>query len=310
MHICQLDDNDSNYYHDGTKTTDGFAIDTFMKLPCFSIKTEESQTGVWDISFKAGVADDPWVTYDGKDLIGAYKGNILSSNELYSLKGSKISNYISQKDARTYARNRGEGFSLVKWKHHCIMAFLYYAMYGNTDCKSTIGSGLSFDTTGGTASIGMTDTVAGGNGDNGIIKFWGLESWWGGKVYFEWIDNCVYNFGNLAVTEDDGSIRSVRCTEKQGYLTNMAIGKYLDVATRSTSYNKNTGYCEWVNTDADHSDQVAIRGNSDDKTGVASFSTVFYDSYSTSSTGARLAFRPSADSWITEVKDVSTFKRL
>ena len=54
-----------------------------------------------------------------------------------------------------------------------MMAVLYYAYYGNTNCQATIGFGTnnSGKNTGATNALGMEDTVAGGNGDSNSINF-------------------------------------------------------------------------------------------------------------------------------------------
>lgn len=53
------------------------------------------------------------------------------------------------------------------------MAVLYYAYYGNTNCQATVGFGTGSYTknTGATNTLGMRDTVAGGNGDSNSINF-------------------------------------------------------------------------------------------------------------------------------------------
>lgn len=79
-------------------------------------------------------------------------------------------------DLKTYARNRGVGYSLVKWKHHSIICFLFYALYGTTNSQAICGSGeSSYNTTGATDSLGMEDTTT-SNGNSRGINFWGLEN--------------------------------------------------------------------------------------------------------------------------------------
>lgn len=211
MTICQLDDSDSTKYFDGTTANlSSGGGDVFMRLPKFFYKATNVSTNIWDISFAYGdsAPDTTWNTWDGNDLIGVYEAVSLGAN-IYSCSGTTSSGSISQSLFKTYARNRGTGYSLVKWKHHSIMCFLFYALYGNTNCQAICGSGTSsYDkSTGATNSLGMEDTTS-SNGNSMSINFWGLENWWGNK--YEFVDNVVLNSDlSWAITEDDGSVRNV-----------------------------------------------------------------------------------------------------
>lgn len=184
MTICQLDDTDSTKYFDGTTATlTGTQGDVFVKLPKFYYKAEKEATNIWNISFSC-VSSSPgsdWKEWDGNDLIGAYEAYSTSS-KVYSRSGVTSTGSISQANFKTYARNRGTGYSIVKWKHHSMMCFLFYALYGNTNCQAICGSGTSSYTksTGATNSLGMEDTTT-SNGNSMSINFWGLENWWGNK---------------------------------------------------------------------------------------------------------------------------------
>jgi hypothetical protein len=93
---------------------------------------------------------------------------------------------------------------------------LYYALYGNTNCQATIGSGTDSYTknTGTTNSLGMRDTSASKTGNSNSINFLGLENWWGNK--YEFIDNVVFNRSSASykytISEDDGSTREIETT--------------------------------------------------------------------------------------------------
>lgn len=214
MTVCQLDDTNSTLYSDGSAATlTGTEGDVFMKLPKFYYMAKESLADVWSIGFYYGESapSSDWKEWDGNDLIGAYEA-YKSSGKLYSCSGVWPSTTSTSSNFKSDASAKGNGFSLVKWKHHNIMAFLYYAMYGNMNSQAIIGAGLNgHTTTGRTDALGMEDTVANGNGDDSPINFWGLENWWGG--YREAIDNVIVNpeSSNYVwrITEDDGSSRDV-----------------------------------------------------------------------------------------------------
>jgi hypothetical protein len=103
-----------------------------MKLPQFYWKCEEYTTDVWDFSVAYEINPGGYNEWDGKDLIGVFEGYVYNT-KLLSVKSTASSDNISQATFKTYARNRGNGFTLIKWKHHCMMAMLFYTYYGNTN---------------------------------------------------------------------------------------------------------------------------------------------------------------------------------
>lgn len=222
--VCRLMDDDGTKYYDGTDASaDIRANDVFMRLPRFFYKAARLSADRWEIGFAQSNPDGMWKEWDGKDLIGVYEGYI-QTDGAHSISGKTSTANMSQDNFKQFASRKGAGYSLVKWKHHCMMAMLFYARYGNTNCQSIIGSGTnSFEKrTGQTDALGMTDTVAGGNGDSGSINFWGLENWWGNK--YEWIDNVVVDNHLWKITEDDGSVRQVQAGDANGWITKVAVG--------------------------------------------------------------------------------------
>lgn len=294
MTLKQLDDNNSTVYADGTMadlTTIG--TDVWMKLPQFHWKCSQYATDVWDFEVVYGAKpDDTYKTWDGNDLIGAYEAYNSSSN-LYSV-SYKISTYnVSQADFKTYARARGEGFSLVKWKHHCIMAMLYYTMYNNTDCQNNIGKGTnsSGKKTGTTNSLGMSDTISGGTGDSNSINFWGLENWWGNR--YEWMDNIVVDARVWKVTEDDGTVRQAGTgCYSSGYITKLLFGENIDLIPTAVNGSSKTGFCDYYIQPSDIS-YVARRSSSNSSTdgGVAYVDLNLHSQNTNTHSGSRLAFR-------------------
>lgn len=313
MYICQLKDSNNNYYHDGSYSVLGsLGVDVMMKLPIFYTKSENVSSGVWNISFSTSKKDG--MTEWGGDLIGAFEG-FVNSDKLYSLKmsGSSSTAGASLSNFRTYARNRGNGFTLVKWKHHNIMAFLYYAMYGNTDSQGTIGSGTDSyaKELGVTSNLGMTDTVAGENGDNNSIKFWGLENWWGNKA--EFIDNVLVNpvqiNGVWRITEDDGTTRDLQGLAGNNlYPMEFIVGDHLDCLAKSVGGNSSSGYCDSYSVLTSKTGYVVYRsGSNNSKDGGVSFlSANILSTVANNNIGTRLAFQGP----MTEIENVAEFKSL
>ena len=293
MELKQLDDTDGTKYTDGTAaelTTIG--VDVWMKLPQFYYKAVEVSTDIWDISFAYGSTPqgDGWKFWDGLDLIGVYEAHN-SSSKLYSVSGQLSSGNISQVLFIAYAHARGEGFTLVRWKHQNIMAFLFYTMYNHTNCQELIGAGVSSTdkVNGQTDSLGMEDTSASTNGNSQSINFWGLENWWGNKS--EWMEGITVTDRVWAITEDDGTVRSITAPSTNGYISKVVAGEYLDVIPAAVAGSSTTGFCDSYYQDS--GTRVVLRSNKHAASngGVAYAGASFDSSYSLSSYGSRLAFR-------------------
>ena len=299
MTICQLSDTNPDGYvafHDGTTYLSGNEgdglCDWWMRLPKFYYHAEEIEPDIWDIGFGEEPEADDWKCWDGNDLIGVFKATTYTGNNLTSRKGWSPTVSVSQSDFKTRAQNRGDGYSLVKFKHHSMMAFLFYAMYGNTNSQAICGAGTDErgKTTGQTDLLGMTDTVAGGNGDSGSINFWGLENWWGDVS--EWVDNVLINNYVWTITEDDGSTRDIQACTSDGFISKVSVGENLDMVPIATYAISTSGFC----------DQCAVSSNKDAVLsrssygmyahgGVAYANVFYFASLFTSLVGSRLAFR-------------------
>lgn len=224
MRLCQLSDSDFNKYANGdTADLTGAEGDVWMKLPEFWWKCERvpGTTASWAISFSLGEKEG-WKHWDGKFLFGVYEaystarttddtdfvdksddnyGGTTFDNRtatLHSHSGIVSSGSICQAALRQEARNRGAGYSIVRWEQHTMMAMLFYAFYGHMDAQRMCGMGTANirKACGKTDELGMNDTNYGNgtgstsdwqSGEGASIKFWGLENWWGNK--YEWLDN-------------------------------------------------------------------------------------------------------------------------
>lgn len=311
---CQLNDADSTQYYDGTTAAlDGTQGDVFLKLPEFYYKgTEGDQV---DIMFAKEQVDAEYIRWDPNTLIGVYEA-YNNSSKMYSRSGVASTGNVSQSTWKTYAAARGTGYQLVDWQMHCVMGCLYYAMYGNTNCQNSIGKGVSSidKTCGQTDSLGMTDTVAGGNGDSQSINYWGLENWWGNK--FEFIHDYANPANSLSATVNDpanGGTRSFPIFGYNGHPKKMKFGRHLDlIATTDDPKNGSdtVGYCDYQEWPGSTSSNPRVGRRSSNYSGsyggVACAYAVDTASSTHSSVGSRLAFRGS----LIEAESVSTFKAL
>lgn len=312
MTICQLSDTDSTKFADGSAADlTGAQGDVFMRLPVFYTQAVELVEDRWQIKFAFGGQPGPtWKEWGGNDLIGVYKAYSLSS-KIYSRSGVIPSVNISQADFKTYARNRGNGFTLVKHKHQNIMAFLFYALYGNTNSQEICGYGTDNypKTAGGTNFLGMTDTTT-ANGNSMSINFWGLENWWGDILEFE--DNAILNSNTWSITEDDGTTRQVECfrgNDSWYYPQKLVIGENLDTIMKpdSTSGSSSTGYCDGQYLNGYNTSVVQRSGaQTGDLCGVVCTQVTFDSAFVYMSYGSRLAFTGN----IIEEDNPETFKSL
>lgn len=316
--ICQLSDNDTTKFYDNLTSSSAYIRSinhgVFVRIPRFWYKATETSTNIWKISFSNRQQDSTWKEWDGNDLIGAYEG-VVNGSQLLSISGEPSTGSVSQIDFKSYARTNGVGYTLVKWKHHCIVGVLYYALYGNTNCQATIGSGTNSYTknTGLTNSLGMNDSSASATGNSGSINFLGLENWWGNK--YEFIDNATFNHSGtdykFYIVEDDGSSREVQAHQYTDtfYPTVMVFGEHLDLVMKpnTTFGTTSTGFCD-SQYFSGTSNQVVLRScnGSNAKGGVACLYACHSASYANSVMGSRLAFRGT----IIEEKNIETFKAL
>lgn len=310
MTLKQLDDSDGTKYDDGTSAATDIAStgkDVFMRLPFFFTRVSEYATDKIKIEF----AFDPnqtvtttaqpdgsgWKQWGGNDLIGKYKGYDASSR-LYSISGVASTASISQADFKSHARAKGTGFSIVKWRHQNIMAILFYAYYGHTNCQQLLGTGANSRNrvTGQKNSLGMTDTTA-SNGNTDNIVFWGLENWWGDL--YEWVDNVVIDNHTWTITEDDGTTRTIQASAMASgndatiYPSKFIIGDDLDViaAAGQSGGSDSQGYCDGQYYTSSSSRVVARSCLHANSLGGVAYVYAFRDSsYAYTDVGSRLAF--------------------
>lgn len=320
MTLCQLADDNSNKYADGTDAVlTGAEGDVFMKMPDFWYRSLEIGTDVFGIQFRKGSTSPGagWTKWDTNALIGVYEA-YREGEKLYSRSGVTSSSNISQENFKAYARNRGNGFRIVDWQMHCVMAILFYAQYGHTNCQDKIGNGTDSyakkcgqtnangmnDTKGTSPVIGLND--AGANGNSQSINFWGLENWWGNKG--EWIDNVVVNSYNWEITEPDGTVRKPgKAGSGNIYITKMMFGDCCDLIPMAENGSQTTGFCDFYYSSSS-SARVVYRSymNSHADGGVAFVHANNSFSITNSSCSSRLAFRGQC----VEAENVATFKSL
>lgn len=298
MTLKQLEDNDGTKYLDGTAATlTTIGTDVWMKLPRFFWKCTEYATDIWDFSVAYGIKPDTtFKEWDGKDLIGVYEA-FNNAKGLYSISNQSPSQYTSKTNLNYFAVQRGEGFSLVKWKHHCMMAMLFYTWYNHTNSQAIVGLGTnSVKNTGQTDSLGMDDTVGnGGNGDSNSINFWGLENWWGNK--YEIMDNVFagkYNGERLMKIVEDGVTRTVTFVFHGSYIRKFFFGENIDLSVQEGNASDSTGFCDYLDSPSmiDYEYSLVRSGNVNSPyAGVSYLNATLVESSENQNVTSRLAFR-------------------
>ena len=310
MQLKQLNDIDGTRFADGSDASNYLSgyyeistfasgdrpifCDVWMKLPQFWYKCTQYALDIWDFTIAFGNRPDSTYTeWDGKDLIGVYEAyfNDKGDGALYSISNVDSGSYISYTTSKTSVQKRGEGFSLIKWKHHCIMAMLFYTQYTHTNSQGKIGSGTNSynKTTGQTNSLGMIDTDYYDNGNSNSINFWGLENWWGNK--FEWIDNIEVVFGNWKITEDNGTIRTASGGSISNFTKSMLFGNNIDLIPIGTGGSSTTGFCDYYYTSTSGSSTVLRSGSGNSLSGGISNIEIYVPETNGNSIGTRIAFR-------------------
>lgn len=190
MNICQLDDNNSNFFHDGTPSDlTGAQGDVMMMMPKFYARTRSLANNYDTIKFGYVQKDyqENMPQYGGR-LIGVYQSSMVDG-VIRSVSGQPVLSGISRSQFDAYAKQRGDGFSLLIHQDCDIIALLFILKYEGFDWETEIGSGAYVENsvTGVTDSMGMTDGV----GSGGRINIMGLEDLWGNG--YEYIGNANYN---------------------------------------------------------------------------------------------------------------------
>ena len=183
-----------------------------------------------------------------KIYYGAYYGYV-NGNNLYSRSGVSPTVSTSLTKFRSYAANRGTGYSLESFFPRTLMQCLYVVMYKNLNSQIALGQGLTSASakvnTGGTNTQNFCYGTT--NGSN-QVKFLGIEDFWG-NIY-GWLDGiyCDSNrsiktdYRNSVFTGTDGnnfqfSTATGASRNYSGYI-NKIIGTNISGFTKA--YNNNT----------------------------------------------------------------------
>lgn len=134
-----------------------------------------------------------------KIYYGAYLGYI-DSNNLYSRSGVSPTAGPSLMNFRTYASNRGIGYSLEQFFPRTLMQCLYVVMYKNLNSQSALGQGYTGASAKANTGIINSNTFCYGTQDDTThVKFLGIEDFWGNLL--SWLDGLYLDSSRNILTD-------------------------------------------------------------------------------------------------------------
>ena len=233
--------------------------------------------------------------------------------------GSTTAN-MTWTDFHYYSVQRG--MQQIDGLMHNDIANLFFAKYGrrNSQMQCGAGSHTYTRTTGGTAKLGMQDTVntdgntVGGYESNGLafyrkvnnvgetvftrisnINCLGYEDIYGHKYdMMDGVDvpNDSGNGGKWRFLMPDGSYRKVKGAESTGWINGVVHGRWMDLVPCAVSGSSTTHYCDYYSYKGS-TGRVVFRGSTSAfANGGVSYANAYNDaSYSYTNVGSRLAFR-------------------
>lgn len=220
VRLKQLSDSNRKMFADGTSAANyisnesgvfdvllKFGSDIYYKTEAWTPKgasKPDSNYVAVTIAIEIPSTEDAnkWHKWSQYKLIGVYPACKIN-NKLYSLSGKRAVSDLTNTTSITYAKARGESFSLCDYDMTKLFAFLFYGYYSSLGSQQICGHGTSSyansynyaKITGSTDELGMTDTdtttgngpdepnkdqiIAGIGSDIKAVNFWGLESCWG-----------------------------------------------------------------------------------------------------------------------------------
>ena len=196
MALCQLDDNDSTKYANGTTATlDGTQGDVYVGTGGFFYKIDQIDENRVMFSIASQLLSNEWKIWPNYNLIGAFQAQATTNYNNNTIAGSGEDYYVrsilsgagakpdSFNNFTTQMQKMNPAyFSKTGPEEHAMIALLYMMKHGETNCQLLNGSGVGSLLTGSTAERGIKESGL----EYGATNIFGLEAWWGGVR--EWMD--------------------------------------------------------------------------------------------------------------------------
>ena len=140
-----------------------------------------------------------------KIYIGAYLG-YQTSNKLYSRSGVSPTASTNLINFRTYAKNRGNGYSLTSFFPHTLLQCLYVIVYKNLNSQLALGQGYTSNSNSSKKNTGGTNSNTfcyGTTSGTQQVKLFGIEDFYGNLS--QWLDG-LYSIPNSIKTDYRNSV--------------------------------------------------------------------------------------------------------
>ena len=289
--VCRLKEDNSNLYLDGSQANltgpEGDVMVVFLEFWYKWYKVDDNR-------FLYHFADhdiDGTYIHVPESLVGAYKGYV-SLNKLYSWSGVTPTTLKSFNDFEGYAKARGNGFQMIDFQQHCVIAMMLYAKYKTRNLQGVLGPGGA---TCDPATTTGSSNACGADTENEYSKYvcgLGLEGVFGGIC--EFVEGVEINNRVWKITDPDGSTRNVNAGTVSGWIKNVAAenGPFFDMVPTNVGGNDSTHYSDYYSRTSENSLVLARSySNSNEYGGVAYSGAGKYASSQDLAYGSRLAFR-------------------
>lgn len=256
-----LSNKDCRKYYDGTTAdTEGSEGDVMVCMPDVYYRYDNLGNGIIRYAITTSKPDDGY-HHIQKCYVGQMKASVVDG-VMRSVSGQTPVTGKSYNELLELAKSRGDGFGLIDWEAHCLIAMLLYCKYGTTDIQSMIGPSKAYynqdNTTGTTLSLGKTDSFPTEYDENLEVvteanyTTWNralcLEGIFGGL--YEYMQGVKYVNGTWYVTDRDGTERAIKTEDcATGWITEMALekGPMFDlIPTGSSGGSGSTYYADYA----------------------------------------------------------------
>ena len=303
LYATQLDDTNSARYVDGQQANVSNVDigDTLTYIPGFYATLIKVKNDISVYRFSNQPVNENSFLF-GDIFVGSYGGDF-TGERLNSLShpSTTTGTYRTKDQIESMAASKGAGYFLSNIDIHNLVGLLYVAIYHNTDCKGTLGTGASTENRpcGTSTQYGIADSKPG----DVYTNFLGIENWWGGR--YELVGKIVANSGKVDgvyhVTELDGSTREIQSLAPLSqwlYPRKMILGKRFDIIADPSCYQGEITSGHGWNSEQymrNEADRVVIRGGyqADISSGFAFLAARFTntESGSFSTITGRLAYK-------------------
>ncbi|MCD7977564.1 MAG: hypothetical protein LUG51_10530 [Tannerellaceae bacterium] len=286
--IRYLDNNNSNYYEDGSPAIlTGADGDVMVYFPEYWYKYEKVDANKFRYYISLSEIEDG--IHLEASLLGAYESYLTEYNTQYSRSGV-VSTGNASSGSFVNSIAFIDGYDVMDYNHHCTIAMMFYAKYLTRDSQSVLGTGINSYSlqNGSTNHLGNRDTD---NATSTYVNFLGIEAAFGGKLEFLF-GSGVYEGWEWKISFPERSVYSA--ARSDGWIKSMQFeeGPYFDMIPTAVGGSNSTYYCDYYTQGNSSYMPMRSYSGSDRRGGLAfiNASTYVNSNYAPDRT-CRLAFK-------------------